>query len=721
MSENKFEEDLEGWARQFGDLETHADEVALFEAFEKHVKRLKELHDRALEETRDNAEAQSQIRSKLVEAVQTALVTPEGDASTAGKGAQTGGQGAQSGVLGIRRPREEDGEEIAKEQQSFETVAAHTKSLRSSHVSAQAEKALIAELKGVTEFDGKPVARTIDGHFANWGKTVSNFPYVIFEPRTVTGVQNVVQWATAKGKKVRGAGFRHTWANMYSSNENVLVSMIPVSIATDTHNVLQRPPLKRIEDGLSFVEVVNGGAATKDGKYLLRIGAATTNDEFRQWCLDNEASGGQWKYTLPLNVIMVEITFGGSNAPICHGAGIKHETLSDLVHSIEFINPLGQLQVVDDPDLLRAGAGAFGLMGIVTAITLKVDPMEYAEMAPNFSPVPSSIPPLNASDVPDALLKGWNPSDMPRDIASFESHCQNDYYAEWFWFSLQDKSWNNCWQTRKPNGDYQSQSKLLSGWTAFGESFLGIIAEATNKLIGMSGWLQTKLMGLGASMTLPDIDPSKPTLTPVIDALHFRRGIHNMRVVDMELEIELPLTSDGTKTDWSICRKAWWDVIQLVYKYKKEGKYPMRLALEMRVMGGSNIIMAPQYGNSNGTCSIEVLSSTQTPIDQWESFMQEVSNIWHSYKHPDGRPLTVRSHWAKQWESLKFGPNKVPAVKHFRNVVYRDQIPEFKKRLTAIAKSYTGPNGETYTQEDMQRCFSTPLLDELFFTAPSPN
>jgi len=30
------------------------------------------------------------------------------------------------------------------------------------------------------------------------------------------------------------------------------------------------------------------------------------------------------KYTLPLNVSMVEIAFGGSNAPICHGAGFRH-------------------------------------------------------------------------------------------------------------------------------------------------------------------------------------------------------------------------------------------------------------------------------------------------------------------------------------------------------------------------------------------------------------
>ena len=36
-------------------------------------------------------------------------------------------------------------------------------------------------------------------------------------------------------------------------------------------------------------------------------------------------------WTLPLDIIAVMITYGGSNAMICHGAGVKNKTLSDLV------------------------------------------------------------------------------------------------------------------------------------------------------------------------------------------------------------------------------------------------------------------------------------------------------------------------------------------------------------------------------------------------------
>lgn len=59
-------------------------------------------------------------------------------------------------------------------------------------------------------------------------------------------------------------------------------------------------------------------------------------------------------------MIMAEISFGGSNAPICHGAGLAHPTLSDLVAAIEFVNAKGEIQVVDDPRLLKVRQRGWG-------------------------------------------------------------------------------------------------------------------------------------------------------------------------------------------------------------------------------------------------------------------------------------------------------------------------------------------------------------------------
>ena len=47
-----------------------------------------------------------------------------------------------------------------------------------------------------------------------------------------------------------------------------------------------------------------------------------------------------------MNIIAAMITCGGSNATITHGAGIKNKNLSDIVLKIEFVNALGELQVL---------------------------------------------------------------------------------------------------------------------------------------------------------------------------------------------------------------------------------------------------------------------------------------------------------------------------------------------------------------------------------------
>ena len=58
-------------------------------------------------------------------------------------------------------------------------------------------------------------------------------------------------------------------------------------------------------------KITNLGPWQKDkSKTLVRVGCATTNEQLRRWCIQNGS------VTLPLNVIMVEITLGGSNAPI---------------------------------------------------------------------------------------------------------------------------------------------------------------------------------------------------------------------------------------------------------------------------------------------------------------------------------------------------------------------------------------------------------------------
>lgn len=127
-----------------------------------------------------------------------------------------------------------------------------------------------------------------------------------------------------------------------------------------------------------------------------------------------------------------------------------------------------------------------------------------------------------------------------------------------------------------------------------------------------------------------------------------------MRVGDFEVEIPIPaIEKSGSSTqtrNWELVQQAWWDGIIAIYNDKKN--VSARIALEMRVTGDSNVIMAPQRGNSLGTASIEVITSMPAVRDKrgiWSGFKQTLANIWLNYEDADGQKLRVRPHWAKEW------------------------------------------------------------------------
>ncbi|CCX12342.1 Similar to hypothetical protein [Tuber melanosporum Mel28]; acc. no. XP_002841952 [Pyronema omphalodes CBS 100304] len=185
-----------------------------------------------------------------------------------------------------------------------------------------------------------------------------------------------------------------------------------------------------------------------------------------------------------------------------------------------------------------------------------------------------------------------------------------------------------------------------------------------------------------AMATLPHDDVK----CPLINALHFRRGIQNMRVGDFEVEIPIPAESVGsTKRDWTLVQRAWWGGIAAVYVDVKN--VSARIALEMRVTADSGVIMAPQRGNTLGTASIKVITNMPAVEDKngiWLEFKQTLAEIWTGYKGPDGEKLNVRPHWAKEWEETKVEGRDW--VAHMKDVSYKGEIYVFKQVLGEIGQ-----------------------------------
>lgn len=393
---------------------------------------------------------------------------------------------------------------------------------------------------------------------------------------------------------------------------------------------------------------------------------------------------------------------------ISRGTGYLHKTVNDYVRRIEYVDANGVWQTITSPDELSAAAGCFGLLGIITHVTLEVNKMSYAVMQPRKIPPMLAIPPPDTSIVPEALHVHVTDAEFQTAVAEFEERAEKSDYAEWSWFPYQSHVFVNTWKTT-PEEDAATDILLqtrtfldwLSGW------LVGIISS-TDFYADIPARWQAQLVAMAAMAVMPPTakDPLDIVIkTAVPNAQQFRRDCQYLRVRDLELEIPIPaIQSDPTKPDWTVVRRLWWEMISLVYSSSAS---PLRLSLEMRIMGDSNIIMAPQRGNTHGTVVIEVGTVPDVVRDEeWGPFCQQVLENLRAFA-PEGR---VRPHWGKEWYNLRI--DDMSAQQYLKTVSYKTEIAEFKEVLGKIGKR------QGWNLKDLQRRFSNRVWDEIIFGVP---
>jgi hypothetical protein len=148
----------------------------------------------------------------------------------------------------------------------------------------------------------------------------------------------------------------------------------------------------------------------------------------------------------------------------------------------------GKLQIITraDDDFLSAASGCFGLLGVVTHITLVVDKMTYAAMTPQKQSVIDAIPPPDSlrARVPPPLNQPRTPEQIRRAQEEFEKKAAEEYYSEWFWFPYSDEAWINTWSTTEaPLGvqDYPDHEEIAVQWLqAIAIEALQYLAKDTN-------------------------------------------------------------------------------------------------------------------------------------------------------------------------------------------------------------------------------------------------
>jgi hypothetical protein len=119
----------------------------------------------------------------------------------------------------------------------------------------------------------------------------------------------------------------HSWSPVFGrsdkkhseNNGDILISTLGLIDASVLPNFTSLPTdifQPRAKDLNSIVVVDYNyvkGPPLRDGKKYVRVGTSTTNEQLRRWCIKTG------KVTMPMNIVEVEITMGGSNATIWYG------------------------------------------------------------------------------------------------------------------------------------------------------------------------------------------------------------------------------------------------------------------------------------------------------------------------------------------------------------------------------------------------------------------
>ncbi len=175
------------------------------------------------------------------------------------------------------------------------------------------------------------------GDERNWAGNVTYGAARFHEPASVTAVQSLVAAAT----NVRAVGSRHSF-NAIADTDGDLVSLaaMPRHVEIDAQ----------------------AGTVTIDGG--IRYGELATFLHDRGWALANLAS-------LP------HISVAGACATGTHGSGVDNGNLATAVRAMQIVVASGDIVEVardDDPDLMDGLTIGLGAFGIVTRLTLAVEP-----------------------------------------------------------------------------------------------------------------------------------------------------------------------------------------------------------------------------------------------------------------------------------------------------------------------------------------------------------
>ncbi|KAF9958591.1 hypothetical protein BGZ72_000170 [Mortierella alpina] len=307
------------------------------------------------------------------------------------------------------------------------------------------------------------------------------------------------------------------------------------------------------------------------------------------------------------NTVLDTIRYGGVISLGCHGAALAARTMPDVVTEVKIVDASGVLQTFSkekDANEFSAATANLGLLGIIYSYTMIVEPMFKLLMSQSHPPVSDYFgdpeicgPKLKAmavtNDQTEIFFWPFNSPGLTRD-------------GDTLWL----KQWQRTNRTVTENSLARGVRSVFANLeTEFGNTLFQYMAANPSS----TPFIDYLLYSLNKG------DSERVLYAP--EAIHYQPGIDNIPCLSTEMAFQVD-------EDFQNVVKAGNYVIDKVYELAHQGKFPVNIALEMRFVKSSSMIMSNAYNENPEAiyCMMEIVSVVGTP--GFEEFSAMVAQYW---------------------------------------------------------------------------------------------
>ncbi|KAF9940978.1 hypothetical protein BGZ67_006216 [Mortierella alpina] len=380
--------------------------------------------------------------------------------------------------------------------------------------------------------------------WSNWAGTLHASPARIYDPKSIADLQAIIKEAGSENKKIRCAGSGHSWSSSSVVNDNgFLVNMKQMEKIY--------PP--KLKDSVWTVEVETG--------VLLAD-------------LDSFLRHHDPPLAVSSNTVIDTTRYGGVISLGCHGAALAARTMSDVVAEVKIVDSSGVLHTFSkekDANEFSAATANLGLLGIIYSYTIIVEPM--------FKLLMSELhPPLSeyfcAPDVCGPKLKAMAVTNDQMEIFFWPFNSPGlSREGDTIWL----KQWQRTNSTVTESSLAHSVRNIFANLeTEFGNTLFQYMTANPSATPFVDYLLYSINNG----------DSEQVLYAP--DAIHYQPGIDNIPCISTEMAFKVD-------EDFKNVVKAGNYVIDQVYEYAQRGEFPLNIALEMRFIKASSMVVSNAY------------------------------------------------------------------------------------------------------------------------------